>query len=666
MTDKNFIFRIEMEGGQPIIRQLDDIGGAGERAGSKIKKAVADEATPGMQAFTSATKAAGQALIAFVSIQGLTTLISHIAGAAERFDDLGDSAQRLGTSAGELVKWQESLRKANGEMEDFIPAADAFQGKIGNLIAGVGKNKGTAQALSVLGLSREDMASATTLQERLLLIADAISKIEDRAVRAGIADKLGLRPMLPLLEQGRAGIEGMTAQFKSMGDAAQEGVDATGDLADKMASLQREMTLKSDNMFIKLAPLLTSIYGTINNIIDAIQTPAFQAVWGMTPVGNAMNIGAAAAAPGTGDGLPFAQGAFRAAAAQWKNSHTYKPPVATVTNEDLLGGGGGGSDASAKAAATAARDLAAAQKLVLEVSGKEAQINAKLKETLEGLAKARKLGVIASDEEYRSLVAKAEAEAKADLTAASAARNKWLTDANAKAKDLIETLKGVDFVQEGVNGRMSAMSQIISGNVRSLNDLLGVLVNIVSQFAQMAAQGAAKGEGSFFSIFGDLISGALGFGGGGGAAKWPGGWASGGYTGAGGKHEPAGIVHRGEYVMDAATTRRFGVGFFDQLRGYAGGGLVVGHGAVTEMVAGQARAAANINVAPPKVDFQVINQGPPMEVETRQTRGADGSIKAEAILKPIVTGLQKENIAAGRTDNAFRGRFGARPLLTKR
>lgn len=53
------------------------------------------------------------------------------------------------------------------------------------------------------------------------------------------------------------------------------------------------------------------------------------------------------------------------------------------------------------------------------------------------------------------------------------------------------------------------------------------------------------------------------------AAQSLAGFAEGGYTGAGGKYEPAGIVHRGEYVMDAATTARLGVGMLDGMRGIA-------------------------------------------------------------------------------------------------
>lgn len=59
------------------------------------------------------------------------------------------------------------------------------------------------------------------------------------------------------------------------------------------------------------------------------------------------------------------------------------------------------------------------------------------------------------------------------------------------------------------------------------------------------------------------------------------GFASGGYTGDGGKYSPAGIVHRGEYVITKEATARLGRGFLDQLnygivprRGFATGGGV--------------------------------------------------------------------------------------------
>lgn len=55
------------------------------------------------------------------------------------------------------------------------------------------------------------------------------------------------------------------------------------------------------------------------------------------------------------------------------------------------------------------------------------------------------------------------------------------------------------------------------------------------------------------------------------------GFASGGYTGKGGKYEPAGVVHKGEFVFSSEATRgneRALHGLHKQLRGYASGGYV--------------------------------------------------------------------------------------------
>lgn len=60
------------------------------------------------------------------------------------------------------------------------------------------------------------------------------------------------------------------------------------------------------------------------------------------------------------------------------------------------------------------------------------------------------------------------------------------------------------------------------------------------------------------------------------------GFAEGGYTGTGGKFEPAGVVHRGEYVFSQDAVARIGLGNLaalhnsNRLPGYASGGLVGG------------------------------------------------------------------------------------------
>ena len=93
------------------------------------------------------------------------------------------------------------------------------------------------------------------------------------------------------------------------------------------------------------------------------------------------------------------------------------------------------------------------------------------------------------------------------------------------------------------------------------------------------------------------------------------GFASGGYTGDGGKYAPAGIVHRGEYVITKEATSRLGRGFLDQLnygaprRGFANGGGVDVPRLPT--MAYQPKSSGSIAV-------KVINNGEPMDATVSQ------------------------------------------------
>lgn len=95
---------------------------------------------------------------------------------------------------------------------------------------------------------------------------------------------------------------------------------------------------------------------------------------------------------------------------------------------------------------------------------------------------------------------------------------------------------------------------------------------------------------ALFNAINPFMSGFMG-----GADSIPFGqiFATGGYTGDGGKYQPAGIVHRGEYVITKEATARLGRGYLDYLnygkRGFANGGGV----AVPNVPMSYERSSAN-------------------------------------------------------------------------
>ncbi len=98
-----------------------------------------------------------------------------------------------------------------------------------------------------------------------------------------------------------------------------------------------------------------------------------------------------------------------------------------------------------------------------------------------------------------------------------------------------------------------------------------------------------------------------------------GGFASGGYTGDGGKYTPAGIVHKGEYVITKEATARLGLGYLNYLnygrRGFANGGGV----AVPKVpVVGQ-----RANNGTQNITVKVISQGEPVQAEVSTKQKGD-------------------------------------------
>ncbi|UQX80664.1 tape measure protein [Mannheimia haemolytica] len=124
-------------------------------------------------------------------------------------------------------------------------------------------------------------------------------------------------------------------------------------------------------------------------------------------------------------------------------------------------------------------------------------------------------------------------------------------------------------------------------------------------------------------------------------------FATGGYTGDGGKYTPAGIVHKGEYVITKEATSRLGLDYLNYLnygrRGFASGGGV----AVPRVPSSSYQpksAQSNISV-------QVINNGEPAEAKVSQKQQGDQMQITVELMRKIArqeaNGMIQNNFRAG-------------------
>ncbi|ELB7225054.1 phage tail tape measure protein, partial [Escherichia coli] len=179
----------------------------------------------------------------------------------------------------------------------------------------------------------------------------------------------------------------------------------------------------------------------------------------------------------------------------------------------------------------------------------------------------------------------------------------------------------VDGIAQNMAGMLTGSEQNWRSFTRSVLSMMTeillkqAMVGIVGRIG--SAIGGAVGGGASASG-GTAIQAA--------AAKFH--FATGGFTGTGDKYEPAGIVHRGEFVFTKEATSRIGVGnLYRLMRGYADGGYVGGAGSPAQM-----RRAEGIN----------FNQNNHVVIQNDGPNGQAGPQMLKAVYDMARKGAQDE------------------------
>ncbi len=251
----------------------------------------------------------------------------------------------------------------------------------------------------------------------------------------------------------------------------------------------------------------------------------------------------------------------------------------------------------------------------------------------------------------------------------------------------IEKLREKIEVTEGIKGRTEdaaasaeglrnaqeyfaeSFTSSLSGLLTGTTTLQGALQGLLNSLVDATLQAALLGKGPLAGLLGGMGGGIFGslFGWGGGQAGLAasgsviGLFDKGGYTGDGGKLEPAGVVHRGEYVMSKKATSRIGVGNLEAmhrgaLRGFAEGGYVGNAPALRK----PDLKPANSNAAP----SQTISISAPVTVNTNgggtPEQNADlakqVSRQVEATMRGVVVDELSRQMRPGNLLSAGRGR----------
>lgn len=281
-------------------------------------------------------------------------------------------------------------------------------------------------------------------------------------------------------------------------------------------------------------------------------------------------------------------------------------------------------------ASAAASLLTAAQKSGLAVGKELKDVSQLLAGNFDGLSPA----------------ARDQAQAMLDLA------NGYAT-ASAEAEQLAHSQ---DLVRQSADDFKSLAKDAVGGFISDLREgksaaeaLEGALDKVTEKLLDMALNAAFDGFGSIFNFGGGAFKANTTLG-----SFLTNGFDKGGYTGAGGKYQPAGVVHKGEYVFDAEATRRIGVANLRRLQGYASGGLV---GAPTlPKLAGKGSA---------KGEGVVVNITNNSSAQiSQQSKQTSRGTQIDVVVDELVA--DKMSTPGSRSRNAVQSQFGLRGGLAKR
>jgi hypothetical protein len=566
-----------------------------------------------------------------------------LASAAREAIEYGDNIQKASDKTGIAASTFSELAYAAKQNDVELDALSTGFKKLQTTISQAGSGNKTALAtFKALGIEF-DALRALKPEDQFERIADQISKLQDPADRTRAAVELFGRAgadLLPLFTDGARGIRALREEAEKVGATlTDEQAKALAETDDAIKRLSQSYDGLARMLTAKVAPALTAYFNALTDTNQPVeelqrrievlqQLVAVKSFFGLDTsdakaqldelrkrIGlvaadarlKAISRGGGSEVLARADAPPgFQPGGDPARVKELTRAQLAGLEELTVRVRDI----------TASATEQLYRQMDAAtqtsmQKQLAEWEAFDAQVRELVNRGEAGGGISAAEGARRIAENNASILEELEVTAQrieplAGAATAYAYQIEYLTD---QLKDGAITQKEfnaavieADEAYKNSGKALSTLSVYAEEAKRNTQDILsgfldglgqGRLDNIVDDFAAMfrkiAAQAlAARLADKLFDGVDGWISKLSGLFGGKGAASgilgsigdfFGGLFAEGGYTGPGGKYEPAGIVHRGEGVLSQEDIRRLGgpQGFFDligAIRGYADGGLV--------------------------------------------------------------------------------------------
>lgn len=231
-----------------------------------FKKALSDLGEKsGLNAVAAGFKDVGHALGGVLAKMGI---LGGIAGAAagglyaltQKFDDLGDAADRVGVSVDFLAQLRYAALQAGAPVGALDQGLKTFSENVGRLKANTGR---LATFLGKVSPALEHQVKAAKTNEQAFdLLARAMAKLHDPAKRSALAmAAFGDSSLAPLLSQGAKGIAKLRKEYFGLAGSQQDAADKGGAVDASMHKLHAALDGVEAALVSGMGPAITQIIG---------------------------------------------------------------------------------------------------------------------------------------------------------------------------------------------------------------------------------------------------------------------------------------------------------------------------------------------------------------------------------------------------------------------
>lgn len=562
--------------GQALAVQAADIGLAFGTVGTVVG-ALAGIALPSLiAAFSEGEESAKQLDEAMTALeQSVKTLRSAAESSrisvADMFEQFGTADPAIKQVLVDLAALEKAsaFRTLNTSVDELRANFKGFSDEFGEIETFLGGAPGIAGMFTAA--NREIAQSAEEFQRLLGQLQNGVTVSERLQAAIGLRD---------ILVENAGGIANMTSEQQDFLRELNRGIQQMGILRDTAGETEAAVSgiaqaaYASAKGFAAIIPNAETLLGVAQDIAAATWDAV--SAFGQLPVGDSGFAG------GRGSDPTKMGGSLK----DWndpRNRLIVNPgdtPKRRGGSKKRKGGGGGSKSNPFQDRLQSVQDETAA--LMAEA---EALNNLSLSFDEYGISVdvARKKA---------ELLAEAQKAGKAITPELRAEIDKLAESYGEAAQRAAEAKQRHEEFQSAVEGMRSSLKDAFTGLISGTMSLREALSSVIAKLAEIAASRAFD---SLFEASGG--SGAIG-----GLLKGLGLFSSGGYTGPGGKNDPAGIVHKGEYVFDQEATRRIGIG---NLQAMASGNVLRPPSGAS--VAKMASPAPQVNVSPAQAQVYVVD-----------------------------------------------------------